>query len=103
MEIKIMVACRGTDRHRVLASGPGMEKYPWRKTILVDRGSGEVRVTGPMEKWLALPKLKQIRKTGPAKISLTVFGYFRERHGNEANMMRSAEPKVAESDIPSPV
>ena len=38
MEIKIMVACRGTDRHRVLANGPGMERYPWRKTILVDRG-----------------------------------------------------------------
>lgn len=102
MEIKIMVACRGTDRHRVLAKGPGMERYPWRKTILVDRGSGEVRVTGPMEEWLRLPKLKQIRKTGPAKISLTVFGYSREHPGNEATVMRSAEPKVAESGSASP-
>ena len=28
LDIKIMIACRGTDRHRVLNTGLGMEKYP---------------------------------------------------------------------------
>ena len=75
MTIKLMVACRGTDRHRIQGQSLGEERYPWRKTIIVDRHTGEVSETGPAEEWVRLPKLKQIRKTGPAKISLTLFGY----------------------------
>lgn len=72
--VKLMVACRGTDRHRVLNESHQGERYPWRKTVIVDRNSGEIREVGPVENWTALPKLKQIRSTGPAKISLTIFG-----------------------------
>ena len=73
--IKLMVACRGTDRHRIQGQSLGEDRYLWRKTVLVDRHTGEVRETGPAEEWVRLPRLKQIRKTGPAKISLTLFGY----------------------------
>lgn len=70
-----MVACRGTDRHRTIPSRPGTERYPWRKTVIVGREDGKVHEVGPIEEWVRLPKLRQIRATGPAKISLTMFGY----------------------------
>lgn len=72
MRVKLMIACRGTDRHRTLDSSKG--SFPFRKTMLVDRNSGEIRETGPVENWHSLPRLKQIRSTGPAKIALTIFG-----------------------------
>ncbi|CAL1160332.1 unnamed protein product [Cladocopium goreaui] len=50
---------------------------------------------GHEEPEMAPEALQLQKRRRPAKISLTVFGYSRERHGNEANMMRSAEPKVA--------
>ena len=75
MQIQIMIACRGTNRHRVLEATAHREKYPFRKTVLVDRDTGEIKETGPMEEWVKLPKLQQIRGTGSAKISLTMFGY----------------------------
>ena len=71
--IKLMVACRGTDRHRIQRPKFGEERYPWRKTIIVERDNGGIRETGPAEEWVKLPKLRQIRPTGPAKISLTLF------------------------------
>ena len=74
MEVRLLVACRGTDRHRVLTPTTGDPVYPFRKTVVVDRHTGEVRETGPVEPWTQLPRIQQIRGTGPAKLSLTIFG-----------------------------
>ena len=74
MEVRLLVACRGTDRHRVLTPTTGDPVYPFRKTVVVDRHTGEVRETGPVEPWTQLPRIQQIRSTGPAKLSLTIFG-----------------------------
>jgi len=43
--------------------------------VIVGREDGKVHEVGPIEEWVRLPKLRQIRATGPAKISLTMFGY----------------------------
>eukprot|EP00435_Cladocopium_sp_Y103_P043728 s45_g12.t1 len=94
MDIRLMVACRGTNRHRIHGQAFGGEIYPWRKTVLVDRNTGAVRDTGPAEEWVKLPKLQQIRSTGPAKLSLTIFGY-------KPVDASSARPNVQSSDRPS--
>ena len=73
--VKMVVSCRGTDRHRLqpgYKDGGPVHKY--RKTVVVDRRNGQVRDMGPPEEWRKLPRLKQIRSTGPAKMSLTIFG-----------------------------
>ena len=57
---------------------------------------------GPPEEWVKLPKLRQTRKTGPARISLTMFG---ERAGQaESEISVVAVPKEAKSSsVPEPM
>eukprot|EP00435_Cladocopium_sp_Y103_P027437 s224_g6.t1 len=74
IKVELVVACRGTDRHRIQPRDVVPELLPWRKTIVVDRVTGEIRDLGPPEEWVNLPRIKQIRSTGPAKISLSIFG-----------------------------
>ena len=47
-----------------------------------------------MEEWVKLPKLKQIRKTGPAKISLTLFGHKDAIVSSNAGPVPSSENKT---------
>ena len=74
IKVELVVACRGTDRHRIQPANVVSEVLPWRKTVVVDRGTGEVRDLGPPEAWTQLSRLQQIRTTGPAKMSLSIFG-----------------------------
>ena len=74
MTVKLVVACRGTDRHRIQPAAANCEVFPWRKTVLVARNSGEIVDLGPPEKWSTLTRARQIRSTGAARISLSIFG-----------------------------
>eukprot|EP00435_Cladocopium_sp_Y103_P025644 s3158_g6.t1 len=74
MTVKLVVACRGTDRHRIQPSAAKCEMCPWRKTVIVTRDTGEIRDLGPPENWSSLSRARQIRSTGPAKLSVTIFG-----------------------------
>ena len=47
---------------------------PWRKTVLVDMETGEIVDKGPPENWKVLPRLKQTRRAGSARMSITSFG-----------------------------
>ena len=96
MTVKLTVACRGTDRHRIHGQAFAAETYPWRKTIMVDRHTGEIKETGPAEEWVKLSKLKQIRKTGPAKISLTLFGHKDAIVSSSAGPVPSSDGKTDE-------
>ena len=69
---------------------------------MVERNTGQVRVVGPMEEWVKLPKLKQTRTTGPAKISLTVFGYSRQGMESTTIPNDTAGPKTAEPALLEP-
>ena len=73
-DVRLMISCRGTDRHRLGGVDAYGNLYPWRKTLLVDRNTGEIKETGPAEKWIDLPHRLKVRKTGPARVSLTLFG-----------------------------
>ena len=46
LKIKVMIACRGTERYRTMSPPPGGERYPWRKTVIVERGTGSIRDMG---------------------------------------------------------
>eukprot|EP00435_Cladocopium_sp_Y103_P071366 s617_g37.t1 len=107
--VKLVISCRGTDRHRIDGVDTNGDRYPWRKTVVVDRVSGEVRETGPAEEWVKLPRLKQIRSTGPAKLSLSIFGVSETPHnasfvpGSASGHDHSsgAAPRVS-AEVPNP-
>ena len=97
MDVRLMQVCRGTDRHRRMVPRSGQSVLPWRRTFVVDRASGEIRDTGPAEEWTRLSRLKQLRPTGPARLSLTVFGYAprgrqpaRDRHWKTGQTVRGS-------------
>lgn len=73
LELKLAILCRGTERFKPgnLAQG---EEMPWRKTVLVDMETGEIVDKGPPENWKVLPRLKQTRRAGSARMSITSFG-----------------------------
>eukprot|EP00435_Cladocopium_sp_Y103_P052633 s419_g16.t1 len=53
--VKLVIACRGTERHRTDGVDQHGDKYPWRKTVIVHRETGEIEETGPAEEWLKIP------------------------------------------------
>eukprot|EP00435_Cladocopium_sp_Y103_P035397 s1051_g9.t1 len=74
LQVQLVVACRGTNRYRLQPEVEGCERYGWRKTVIIDRAGVQVVDLGPSEEWTRLSRLKQIRSTGPAKMSLSIFG-----------------------------
>ena len=66
--------CRGTDRFRLPKRGVSVDDLPLRWTIMMHRQSGEIHVLGEPEEWQKLSQRGRIRKSGPAKLCLTVFG-----------------------------
>ena len=50
------------------------ETIPLRLTVVKNRHTGAAEVLGPAEEWRSLTKCQQIRKSPPARISLTIFG-----------------------------
>ena len=92
IKVQLVVSCRGTDRYRTQPDGVMPEILPWRKTVIVERNTGEVKELGPVENWVKLPRLKQIRSTGSAKLSVTVFGTRDELDNPQGAVFRSAEP-----------
>lgn len=66
--------CRGTDRFRVPAAGTDLSCLPLRQMWVLHRTSGQVMPQGASELWQRLAKRQQLRKSDPARLSLTVFG-----------------------------
>ena len=90
IQVKLIVTCRGTERFRVPKRTIPKEDMPWRRTLYVNRADGTI-VDAGLERWTDLTKAQQVRKAGPARLSLTIFGQKREpsqssdpRAGNEA-------------------
>ena len=99
MTVKLVVACRGTDRHRIQPAAAQCEMCPWRKTVIVSRHTGEIMDLGPPENWSLMSRARQIRATGPAKLSLTIFGVKSDEEGIGDPPVASAnsgEPKCSE-------
>ena len=95
MDVRLVIACRGTDRHRTDGTDEHGDRFPLRKTVIIGRESGEVVDLGPPEPWTNQPRLKQIRGTGPAKMSLSIFGHPISGSGSE--VIHSQLPESAES------
>ena len=74
LQLKLVMLCRGTERFRVPGNLSKGEPMPWRKTIIIDRATGEVIDKGPPENWTALSRIKQTRSAGSARLSVTLFG-----------------------------
>ena len=73
-QVKQIEVCRGTDRFRVPRTGTDVTHLGLRQVWILHRNTGEVRCQGPPERWQRLVKRQQVRKTEPARISVTVFG-----------------------------
>ena len=74
VDLKFVLMCKGTERHRVPAPEHARDEIPLRKTLLVCRSTGNIRDLGNFEEWQHLSKAKQVRKSGPARVSMSVFG-----------------------------
>ena len=66
VDLKFVLMCKGTERHRVPAPEHARDEIPLRKTLLVCRSTGNIRDLGNFEEWQHLSKAKQVRKSGPA-------------------------------------
>ena len=97
--MKLVIACRGTERHRTDGVDQHGDKYPWRKTVFVHRETGDVVEAGPAEQWLRLTRARQIRGTGPARISLNIFG---TSHTTDVSAVVPAEFSRAAESSPGP-
>ena len=74
MKIRRVEACRGTERYRVPDQSADLSVPPLRLTVIKDRQTGLTEVLGPPEAWQSMSRMKQVRKSRPARISLTIFG-----------------------------
>ena len=91
VEVKMVLMCRGTERHRVPRADISRDDIPLRKTVIVNRQSGVIEDQGNFEQWQRLSKAKQVRKAGPAKISMSIFG---KRQGWSSGSSSSRVPAV---------
>ena len=74
-QVRHAMLCRGTERYMIPKRDTVYcDDLEFRKTVLVDRQSGEIKDLGSPEKWQNLSKVKQQRKAGPARLSLAIFG-----------------------------
>ena len=63
MDVRLIIACRGTDRHRIDGTDGHGDQLPLRKTVIIGRDSGDVVGLGPPAEWTRMPRLRQIRST----------------------------------------
>ena len=87
--------CRGTDRFRVPKAGTDVTNLRLRQTVIMHRQSGEVHELGEPEEWQQLSQRQKIRKSGPAKLCLTLFGDFPSESSGSGRVVES-EMKVVE-------
>ena len=97
VEIRLILTCRGTERHRVPPELFSRDAIPLRKTLYVHRQTGEIVDTGEFEEWLRLSKAKQTRPAGPAKFSVAIFG----RRRSEAVVSQSSGQMEVDETEPS--
>ena len=78
-----VIACRGTDR--TLAPPQDLEKgeAPYRKSLVVLRDTGELRLETMWESWEELPKHMIVRRNHSCRLNITLFA--RQRSVPQAN------------------
>ena len=91
VEVRLIILCRGTERHRVPPTEFHKDEIPLRKTFYVHRHSGKLVEVGPFEEWTRLPKTQQTRKMGPARVSVSIFG--RSRGDGDVKLWGSGSDK----------
>ena len=72
-QIEAMIACRGSSR--TLAPPEHLQKgvAPLRRSVFIERGTGEIRAEDDWENWENLAKRNLIRPSHETRINLTVF------------------------------
>ena len=96
VDIRFVLMCRGTEKYRVPKPEIARDDIPLRKTLVVDRQTGEIRDLGDFEEWQLFSKAKQVRKAEPARISMSVFGRRQVMEGSSGSRVF---PSI-ESDAP---
>ena len=102
VEVRLVIMCRGTERHRIPNESFSREDIPLRKTIYVDRQTGSVVDLGPFEEWEKLSKMKQTRRAGPAKFSISIFGR-RKRVLGLASVLPPKDDSIGSEPIHDPL
>ena len=97
MHVRRIEVCRGTERFRVPPADVDTSDWTLRQTILMHRETGRIETLGKPERWKELSRARQVRKSSPARLCLTVFG--KEIREDEPIRKR---PRSAESRLEEP-
>ena len=82
-QIRLVVACRGTDRTIGPPETLSPQEAPWRRAVMVRRHDGAIIMETDWEDWSRLPKSRRVRTNHACKLNITVFGQVMEPIGSE--------------------
>ena len=85
MKVHHLEACRGVNRLRTPHGKYDQFLVSSRKTVVINRNTGVVEDEDPVERWVDLPRYKQVRQGRPAKVAVTIFGTQNEQEPPNQN------------------
>lgn len=97
MHVEHVEVCRGTERHRLPMPHVDRAQLQLRQMYILNRNTGVIECMGPPERWQRLSKVQQVRKAGPARLSVTVFGS--ETAGSSSSVSPEGRPADEEPDV----
>ena len=101
-KVRCVFICRGTDRFQVPVSAPPSHESPWCQTLCIHRRDGTLHDLG-IRNWHALTRAQRVAKTIPSRLTLTIFGNFKEAENQDEPSSPNAEDSIAPRDTNSRV
>ena len=90
-QIVKVVACRGTDRTMSPPKSLMPQEAPYRRTLLMNRNTGEAQYERSWEHWIHLSNRQLVRPSHPCRINITVFA--------RDHAMSSERPQAVEAEV----
>ena len=99
-----VIACRGTDRTMGPPKGMHPEEAPFRKSFLLERGTGTIKYEKDWERWTNLANRQLIRPAHACRINITMFakpwptGNYSSQSSRGSNEQRGSRSEPAPPD-----
>ena len=100
--LKMVVACRGTDRTMGPPASLRANEAPWRKAIMIRRSDGQMVMETEWEDWSRLPKYKVIRTNHSCRLNITLFASDHPEHPSPPtrDLERAASEPAPATEMP---
>ena len=104
-DIRSVIACRGCSRTIAPPKNMILGEAPFRKSVFIDRQSGDIRAEEEWESWETLAKRNLIRPSHPCSINITMFARTNSESLNTNTRVSTpsdAEPAVDRPQLHEP-